>query len=103
MTGQSGELGEACGGGHGRGGVDVPRAGHHHPQVVLNHSRKKSLNNKRIQVVFKCFVQKILNVSRSTGSFPTSFLSQIEADGVGEFHRQTNISQIFHRQQKQIF
>ena len=42
---QSGELGEACRGGHGGGGLDVPRPGHHHPQVVLNH-RKTSLNKK---------------------------------------------------------
>ena len=87
-----GELGEACRGGHGGGGLDVSRPGHHHPQVVLNH-RKTSLNNKKQMDPggFQLFLLKSLNdksVSRSTGSFPTSFLSQIEADGVGEFHRQ---------------
>ena len=78
---ETGKSGEARCGGYGRGGLDVPRPGHHHPQVVLNH-RKTS---------FQMFWPKSLNdksACRSTGSFPTSFLSQIEADGVGEFHRQ---------------
>ena len=39
----------------------------------------------------RIFWQNITKVCRTVGSFPTSFLSQIEADGVGEFHRQSEI------------
>ena len=35
--------------------------------------------------------QNLIFSFRTCGSFPTSFLSQIEADGVGEFPRQVGI------------